>query len=262
METVPHPNLVCESKPTCDMCKKSFARKENLKLHMNAYHTDTHEKHHCQICQKNFSTRTNLNKHCKSRHGITNLRIRKPSRKQSSVKSKVTTSTETDAMTNPLETISAASPVAPIVTKTMTRASGSTSKTLAATTGFDDKTKPKTGSCEACNVINTAADKKCPSCAAKPAQSSAFNFGTLSSASIPTGEKSTTTKMGAPSLAEHFKPKPGTWSCKSCYTLNTAELKYCVCCEEPKYDTVSEKGQVANLFASNGNFLRLFFGFQ
>lgn len=153
--------------------------------------------------------------------------------------------------------------------------SGSTTKQSVASTGFGDKFKPKTGSwaCDTCYVNNTAADKKCLSCgtvkdkgaatdaadsgAAKPAQSSVFSFGTLNNATKSVNEKLTTTttttpKTGTPSLAEQFKPKPGAWSCKACYTSNTADSKYCACCEEPKDDTIPKKGPATNLLASTG----------
>lgn len=137
--------------------------------------------------------------------------------------------------------------------------------------GFGDKFKPTTGSwtCDACYVNNTAADQKCLSCgsfkdktasaaaaqngATKPAPSSAFSFGTLNSAP----QSTTTPKTGTPSLAEQFKPKPGAWSCKACYTSNSAEAKYCACCEEPKDDTIPKKGQSTNLFPSLNGKLRV-----
>lgn len=225
---------------------------------MNAYHSDTRDKQfHCQICQKKFSTKTNFNKHCKNRHGITISKIRK----QSSVKSKVT---ETNAMTNPLET-------APLATNTMTFGSG-VIKPASSTPISSPMVKT---SQESQNISELTKTSDIPA----PVAIASFSFGTGATsldgnqsptqssfgiigqqtttllASVTPGtinEKSTTTKMGASSLVEQLKPKPGAWSFKSCYTLNTAELEYCVSCEEPKYDTVSKKGQATNLFAPNG----------
>ena len=65
----------------------------------------------------------------------------------------------------------------------------------------------------------------------------------------------TTTKSDAPKPAgkgfgDQFKPKAGSWSCKACYTSNTADALHCACCEEPKDDTVPKK-EKANIFGSS-----------
>lgn len=52
-------------------------------------------------------------------------------------------------------------------------------------------------------------------------------------------------------FGDKFKPKAGSWSCKSCYTANGGDAIYCACCEEPKDDTVPKKGQT-NTLLSNG----------
>lgn len=86
-----------------------------------------------------------------------------------------------------------------------------------------------------------------------------FNFGTLPTAVKVKEEKvDAPTKTGAApaGFGDKFKPKPGAWSCKSCYTSNTADAKYCACCEEPMNDTIPKKGQtISNQFSfGNGEF--------
>lgn len=51
-------------------------------------------------------------------------------------------------------------------------------------------------------------------------------------------------------FGDQFKLKEGEWSCKGCYTKNTAETLHCLCCEAPKDDTVPKKAP-ANVFGSS-----------
>lgn len=135
------------------------------------------------------------------------------------------------------------------------------SKPQTETKGFGNQFKPKAGSwsCPACYVTNTEADKKCLSCGevkdknAPPEESlkstipkSTFSFGNLNLV-----DKTATTKSTTPSWGDQFKPKSGSWTCKSCYTSNTADSNHCACCEEPKDDTVPKKEKV-NSFLPSG----------
>uniref|UniRef100_A0A1I8MWD0 E3 SUMO-protein ligase RanBP2 n=1 Tax=Musca domestica TaxID=7370 RepID=A0A1I8MWD0_MUSDO len=63
----------------------------------------------------------------------------------------------------------------------------------------------------------------------------------------PTDNKSVTKGFG-----DAFKPKAGSWSCKDCYTSNTAETLYCVACDCPKDDTVPKKEVKSNVLATSG----------
>lgn len=64
--------------------------------------------------------------------------------------------------------------------------------------------------------------------------------------------KADVAKPAEKGFGDKFKPKPGSWSCKSCYTSNTAETLYCACCEEPMNDTVPKKEKPNVLQSSNG----------
>lgn len=82
-----------------------------------------------------------------------------------------------------------------------------------------------------------------------------FSFGNLSALNTAKPAENTTVKPSAAKPAEkgfgdQFKPKAGSWSCKACYTSNTADSLHCACCEEPKDDTVPKK-EKANIFGSS-----------
>ncbi|CAH1128711.1 unnamed protein product [Ceutorhynchus assimilis] len=42
-------------------------------------------------------------------------------------------------------------------------------------------------------------------------------------------------------FGDSYKPKPGTWECKSCYIRNEAGSLYCLSCDSPKDDSVPKK---------------------
>lgn len=79
---------------------------------------------------------------------------------------------------------------------------------------------------------------------------------TASTAKTTTSAKASSDSKVDAGFGDKFKPKAGAWSCKACYTSNTADAKYCACCEEPKDDTVPKKGQaISNQFSfGNGEF--------
>lgn len=65
----PVSNNVCDNMPTCDICKKSFPRIENLKLHFKAYHLEKREKKlECHLCSKHFTSMSNKKKHFRLKH--------------------------------------------------------------------------------------------------------------------------------------------------------------------------------------------------
>ncbi|XP_031625678.1 E3 SUMO-protein ligase RanBP2-like [Contarinia nasturtii] len=150
------------------------------------------------------------------------------------------------------------------------------------TTGFGDKFKPKPGSwsCKSCYTQNTAESVYCACCeepkddtvpkkekanilGSTNATTSKFSFGTLSSAmggtkvagsaappTQSTSAKNEAAKSSDKGFGDQFKPKPGSWSCKACYTSNASEALHCACCEEPKDDTIPKK-EKANIFGSS-----------
>lgn len=85
-----------------------------------------------------------------------------------------------------------------------------------------------------------------------------FSFGNLANAATTskpaesTINKTTTAQPAEKGFGDQFKPKAGSWSCKSCYTQNTADSLYCLCCEEPKDDTVPKKEKPSIFGSSNG----------
>lgn len=138
--------------------------------------------------------------------------------------------------------------------------------------GFGNQFKPEAGSwsCDGCYIANKGADKKCVACGspkdknavedtpkAAPAKSQ-FSFG-LQPANKTSSSKPPNTTSG---FGDQFKPKAGSWSCKSCYTSNTADNLHCLCCEEPKDDTVPKKPPQNVLGSSTGATTKFTFGFQ
>lgn len=64
----PVTQLVRADKPSCDICNKSFARKDNLKLHILAYHTLKRPTLHCTSCGKSFCSKGVLSNHVQKYH--------------------------------------------------------------------------------------------------------------------------------------------------------------------------------------------------
>lgn len=163
--------------------------------------------------------------------------------------------------------------------------------------GDQFKPKAGSWNCEACYCSNKETDKVCVACATpkdknapatEPSKAAApaptFSFGNLGAgfAQKPATTTSTSSVFGNLSLTttnankpnpvvpatntaapttgfgDKFKPKPGSWSCKACYTSNTGENLYCLACEEPKDDTVPKKGSQNAFGSSNGKFIQVY----
>lgn len=70
------------------------------------------------------------------------------------------------------------------------------------------------------------------------------------------GETSSTTENKSKTsetkgFGDAFKPKAGSWSCKDCYTSNTADKLYCAACDCPKDNTVPKKEPTSNVLATS-----------
>lgn len=112
------------------------------------------------------------------------------------------------------------------------------------TTGFGDKFKPKTGTweCKNCYIVNEQKINHCMACetpkndtvSKKQTDSSQFCFGIGAN----------TTGFG-----DAFKPKTGSWECKSCYTRNDSTKTKCASCEIPK-EGPSDSGNTGSTFKS------------
>ncbi|GFQ79981.1 e3 SUMO-protein ligase RanBP2 [Trichonephila clavata] len=89
--------------------------------------------------------------------------------------------------------------------------------------------KPTPGSweCQNCLVRNKATDNKCASCESpNPTVKQDNNiFKTSTVSSVDTKSQS---------LADMFKPQPGSWECQSCYVRNSSDKIKCASCETPK----------------------------
>lgn len=64
-----------------------------------------------------------------------------------------------------------------------------------------------------------------------------FTFG----GSTSTNKSDRGSESNAKGFGNQFKPKAGSWSCKACYTQNNADTLHCICCEEPKDDSIPKK---------------------
>lgn len=129
---------------------------------------------------------------------------------------------------------------------------------------WGEKFKPKSGSwnCKTCYIINEGKDNYCVACETPkndtlPKKDNGAS-GPMFSFSIPsfTAKPDSSTEQPKTNVAfqtkesvqketvgfgDAFKPKAGSWSCKTCYVRNDEEKLYCASCECPKDDTVPRK---------------------
>lgn len=101
-------------------------------------------------------------------------------------------------------------------------------------TGFGDKFKPKAGSwyCQGCYTNNLETFSRCACCDQPNPQAVASKADAL--AEPP---KSSTQPIN---WGDKFKPKPGSWECKSCFVRNEASIENCSACNSAK-DPTSQK---------------------
>lgn len=115
--------------------------------------------------------------------------------------------------------------------------------------GFGDAFKPKEGSwsCKICYVRNDPDKLYCVSCESPkddsvPKKESSIKFGSQSESSFKFGvQPQSGEKTQSSGFGDQFRPKEGSWSCKTCYISNDGDKLYCVACESPKDDTVPKK---------------------
>lgn len=69
-ESVKVTKKVKKDAPTCDICKISFARNENLVGHLLSFHTASQRKLKCGICAKTFVRSSDLKKHTRKFHSV------------------------------------------------------------------------------------------------------------------------------------------------------------------------------------------------
>lgn len=118
--------------------------------------------------------------------------------------------------------------------------------------GFGDQFKPKAGTwnCTNCYVTNSADASVCVACKSSK----------IKNVPTPKETKPTpSTKPSAEGFGEKFKPKPGSWACKSCYLTNTADAIHCIACESPKDDSIAKK-EPKNLLAPTPGAQKFTFG--
>lgn len=91
--------------------------------------------------------------------------------------------------------------------------------------------KPAPGSweCQNCFVRNKATDNNCASCESP-------NSGAIKRDSniLKTSAAVSSVDTKSQSLADIFKPQPGSWECQSCLVRNDSDKIKCVSCETPK----------------------------
>jgi hypothetical protein len=92
------------------------------------------------------------------------------------------------------------------------------------------KAKPGSWECKTCYIRNAGTAEFCVACETlKPG--SGVTSKPVTSHSYTAVSKP---DQNAVPLSELFKPKPGSWDCKECYTHNDADKTSCVCCSNPK----------------------------
>ena len=60
-----------QSRINCDRCGKSFAKSENLQMHISSVHDQSPKEYVCEHCHKAFGHKTQLYKHQYQVHNIT-----------------------------------------------------------------------------------------------------------------------------------------------------------------------------------------------
>lgn len=141
---------------------------------------------------------------------------------------------------------------------------------------WGERFKPKSGSwsCKTCYIVNEGKDNYCVACETpkndnlpkKEASAASGPTFTITVPSFTSSPNSSVTqsqspfKFGIPQSADKvqptgfgdlFKPKEGSWSCKTCYVRNDTDKLYCVSCESPKDDTVPKKESNKGLNLTN-----------
>lgn len=156
--------------------------------------------------------------------------------------------------------------------------------------GEQFKPKAGSWTCEGCYLTNKAAETRCPACntpkdknttdaaSTLTAVTSKFSFGSqptnnepskvsgsvttggftfgntqakTASAALTTQVVSVPASTTSSGFGDKFKPKPGSWSCKDCYTSNAETNLHCLACEAPRDDTVPKK-EPKNIFDTSG----------
>lgn len=55
---------------SCDICKRVFTRKDNLKVHLQNSHSEDVTEYICKVCNKLFLHAKNCKKHISENHGV------------------------------------------------------------------------------------------------------------------------------------------------------------------------------------------------
>ena len=63
-------NLTTNKKYICEICKKAYSSKSNLKLHFSNVHEEGNRHHKCESCGKSFSQAVHLKGHIQIVQGI------------------------------------------------------------------------------------------------------------------------------------------------------------------------------------------------
>lgn len=144
-------------------------------------------------------------------------------------------------------------------------------------TSWGDQFKPKAGSwgCKACYINNQADALLCIACNspkdpnAVPKKEEKSSLGTgitfdsngpkFSFGIPPKTDTASENILGKLQDLSEFKPKVGSWECKTCYISNTSSAQHCVACNEPKDPSIPKKD---NSFAYDPNTPKFTFGIQ
>lgn len=101
--------------------------------------------------------------------------------------------------------------------------------------GWGDQFKPKAGSwdCKSCYINNVGTADTCVAC------------NTPKNPVTPSIETKASVAPAAPAVVsgwgDQFKPKSGSWDCKSCYINNSSTTDYCIACDTPKDPSMPKK---------------------